>query len=991
MDRLNCGPATAACRESKLLLPAAQAELSDRSGDRAQGSLDAQVLGGMVAWGVDTLQRISDRGKAGFNLLDRLSVAALAGSVLRRGCEPVDDGGDLAQVLRETEQRLGIHSANRHWRESSTAHRRCHAVSCDSQTERNSPEGTVTFMLTDIESSTRRWESNPAAMGAAMALHDELISAAVSEHRGQPVESGREGDSVLAVFPWAADAVAAAVQIQRSLQRAEWPDGEQLRIRIALNTGEAELRDGHYYGQAVYRCARLLAAGHGGQILLSLSTRQVVVDSLGEGISLIDHGEHRLNDLVRPERIYQLADEHASSDLRPIRSLDRRLTNLPIQLTTLVGRGEALAELENTLAATRLLTLTGAGGSGKTRLASELGARSTAAAPDGVWLVELAPLADGPSVAPAVARVLGLVEHPGRSVAESVIEQLSNRHLLLLLDNCEHLVGPVAELAERILMGCPRVNILATSREPLGIPGEVSWPVPPLAITDAVELFIGRARAHRPDLPVDGETAVTASAVCSRLDCLPLALELAAAQADALSLSEIASRLKDRFVLLSRGARTAPARQQTLRSTVEWSHNLLDQEERILLRRLSVFAGSFDLDSAVAVGAGAELSTPAVVPCLARLVKKSLVVTAEGRYRLHETVREFAGERLAGANEADAVARRLALHLLSAIERRAPGRMAEWLDKIELEQDNFKIALAWCIERDPLLACELAHGAFRFWNLRGQVAEGRDALAAVLANAPDKSAVSVECLIDSAAFAYLQGDRAEATAGLAVALAAGEAAGDDRLIGRALYMSGLVEAATGDPVRAEAYLEQALPLWQALSDGGMEAEILHQMGLLAGGRGELASAENLFRRSLDLRYLADSGDEAHITLTFLAAIKVSAGDLDAARSAVDESLEIGRRLGDRRASWTLDVSSWIAAADLEPERALILAGAAAAMHASAGTRPAAIWLALTTSFIDRARASLAAPEATAALERGRAMSFADAIDFALGVAPAELG
>ena len=593
-------------------------------------------------------------------------------------------------------------------------------------------------------------------MRAAMARHDELIGVAIREHRGRQVESGREGDSVLAVFPFATDAVAAAAQIQRRFRRAEWPDRQELRIRIALNTGEAELRDGHYYGQAVYRCARLLAAGHGGQILLSLSTRQVAVDSLPPGLTLIDHGEHRLNDLVRPERIYQLADEKAPPDLRPIRSLDRRLTNLPTQLTALVGRGEAVAELGNALATARLLTLTGAGGSGKTRLALELGAGAAAMAPEGVWLVELAPLADGNSIAPAIGRVLGLVEHPGRSVADSVIEQLANRPLLLVLDNCEHLVTAVADLAERILKGCPAISIVATSREPLGVPGEISWPVPPLRMADAVELFIGRARSHRPNLPLDEMTKVTASAVCSRLDCLPLALELAAAQADALSLSEIASRLKDRFVLLSRGARTAPARQQTLRSTVEWSHNLLDPEERILLRRLSVFAGTFDLDGAVAVAGDAELPGPAVVPCLARLVKKSLVVAAEGRYRQHETVREFAREQSDDAKETNAVARRLAHHLLAGLERRSPGKTAEWLDAVELEHDNLKLALAWCIDRDPLLARQLAHGAFRFWNLRGHVAEGRAALASVLAIGPDSSAISVECLIDSAAFAHLQ-------------------------------------------------------------------------------------------------------------------------------------------------------------------------------------------------------------------------------------------
>ena len=290
-------------------------------------------------------------------------------------------------------------------------------------------------------------------MRAAMAIHDELVRAAIREHHGHLVEMGREGDSVLAVFPWAADAVTAAATIQRQVRRQDWPVGAELRIRIAVHTGEAELRDGHYYGQAVYRCARLLAAGNGGQVLLSLSARQVAVDSLPDGVSLIDQGEHRLKDLVRPERIYQLADEHAPPDLRPIRSLDRRLTNLPTQLTELIGRERALADLAEARTKARLITLTGAGGSGKTRLALELAAG--AEEPDGVWLIELGSLADHASVVSAMGRVLGLVEHPGRSGTESAVDQLSGRELLLLLDNCEHLVTAVAELGE-ITRGMPR-------------------------------------------------------------------------------------------------------------------------------------------------------------------------------------------------------------------------------------------------------------------------------------------------------------------------------------------------------------------------------------------------------------------------------------------------------------------------------------------------------------------------------------------------------
>lgn len=820
-------------------------------------------------------------------------------------------------------------------------------------------------------------------MRVAMTLHDKLLAEVIGEYRGHIVETGREGDSMLAVFAWAGDAVKAAAHIQRNFRRADWPDGAELKIRIALHTGEAEFRGGHYYGQALYRCARLLAAGSGGQVLLSLSTRQVALDMLPPFITLIDHGEHRLKDLVRPERIYQLADAEAPPDRRPIRSLDRPVTNLPTQLTAMVGREAALEELAGARLTARLLTLTGEGGVGKTRLALELASGALPLEADGVWLVELAPLVDADSVAPAIGRVLGLVEHAGQSFSRSLVEQLCQRQMLLLLDNCEHLIGAVAGVAESLLQGCPGLTIVATSREPLGVPGEVSWRVPPLATEAAVDLFLKRAREHLPDLGIDDTTKLAAAQVCARLDGLPLALELAAAQVDALSVAEIALRLENRFILLSRGARTAPLRQQTLLSTVEWSHNLLDSEERTLLRRLSVFAATFDLAGAEAVAAGGELVTAAVVPCLTRLVRKSLVVATEGRYRLHETVREFARERLADAAESAAVLHRLSVHLLGRLDRRTPGMTAEWLDLVELEQENLKAALAWCCVAEAGLGRQLAHCAYPFWNLRGHVAEGRRALDAALAVEPDESPILVECLIDSGALAYLQDDPAAANRLLQRALEIGEAAANERLIGRALYMSALVEAATGDPVRAEAHLEQALPLWQGLADARMEAEVLHQMGLLAGGRGDSAAAESLFRRSLDLRKMANAGDEAHITLTFLAAVKVTGGDIEGARTAIRESLELGRRLGDRRAAWALNVCSWIAASDSQADRALVIAGAAEGMHSSAGAIPPAIWQALTKSYLELAAAALSAGDAAAAMERGRSLSYREAIEFAL--------
>lgn len=819
-------------------------------------------------------------------------------------------------------------------------------------------------------------------MRLAMERHDRLVGEAIREHRGEIVESGREGDSVLAIFSRAADAVAAAVNIQRHFRQAGWPAGGELSIRVAVHTGEAEVREGHYYGQALYRCARLLATASGGQILLSLSARQVAADDLPAGVALIDHGEHHLKDLVRPEHVFQVADEMAPPDRRPLRSLQARLTNLPGHLTTLVGRDEQLRELASLLAGARLLTLTGPGGSGKTRLATEVARQQLDGYPEGVWLVELAPLVDPASVASAVARALGIVEHPGRGVLESLVEQLEGRRLLVLLDNCEHLVGAAAEVAERVLEACPWIRIVATSREPLGVPGEITWRVPPLSHDAATDLLLQRAREHLPGLADDGTTRAHAAQICGRLDGLPLALELAAAQVDALSMAEIAARLENRFLLLSRGARTAPARQQTLRAAVEWSHNLLEEEERILLRRLSVFAATFDLARAEAVAAGGPLPATAVVPLLGRLVRKSLVATGEGGYHLHETIREFAREQLAAGGEGDQVRGALAREVLTHLEVQRTGRSAAWLRAVESVSGDLATALAWCSGNQPELGLRMAHLAFHYWNVRGRVAEGRQALQAALAAGPSGSSGATQCLVDLAALTYLHGDAEAALADLERAVDTATAGSDEGLLGRALYMSALVEAATGRPVQAEAHLEQALPLWQAIGDGTMQAEVLHQMGLLAGSRGDQAGAEALFRRSLDLRARAGSSDEAHITLTFLAAVRMAAGDIDGARRSVRESIELGSLLDDRRTAWALDVASWIAAAEGRPERAVAIAGAAARMHSTAGARPPQMWNSLTESFIGPARAELG-EAAEASWERGAAMRYREAVIFAL--------
>jgi class 3 adenylate cyclase len=446
------------------------------------------------------------------------------------------------------------------------------------------PTGTVTFLFTDVEGSTRHWEEHPAAMRAALARHDALIEAEVAGHEGTVVRPRGEGDSRFAVFARASDAVAAAAALQRALSAEPWPPEAVLRVRMALHTGEADLREGDYYGSAVNRCARLRAIAHGGQTLLSAATAALVWDSVPSGASLRDLGEHRLADLQRPEHVFQLDAGALPAEFPPVRSLEASPNNLPVQLTSFIGREEEIAEVTRLVRAApsgaRLLTLTGAGGAGKTRLAVQVAAGVVEDAPDGVWYVELAPLADPALLPQAVASTCGVRETPGRSLLASLCEVWQPRHVLLILDNCEHLLDACAALADTLLRHCPHLSILATSREPLGIGGETTWRVPSLAPPPqgaqprealtryaAVQLFVERAVAVRPDFAVTEANAPVLAQICARLDGIPLAIELAAARMRGLAVEQVAARLDQRFRLLTGGSRTALPRQQTLRGT----------------------------------------------------------------------------------------------------------------------------------------------------------------------------------------------------------------------------------------------------------------------------------------------------------------------------------------------------------------------------------------------------------------------------------------
>jgi predicted ATPase/class 3 adenylate cyclase len=570
------------------------------------------------------------------------------------------------------------------------------------------PTGTATLLLADVEGSTRLWETQPEEMTAAFARLDHALGDLVSAHGGvRPLEQG-EGDSFVAAFARASDAVACALELQRAPLAP-------IRLRIGIHTGEVQLRDeGNYIGPTINRSARIRDLAHGGQTVLSGTTEDLVADVLPADAWLVDLGRHELRGVPRPERVVQLCHPDLRDDFPPLRTPKSvGAHNLPVQLTSFVGRGAQMTDLEKLLVDNRLVTLTGAGGAGKTRLGVEIAARIAAEFRDGVWYVDLAPITDPDLVSVTVARALGLPDQPGRSTMDTLLRFVRDRQLLVVLDNCEHLLDACADLVVALLGAAPGLTVLATSREPIGVSGEAIWRVPSLSVADeAIELFADRARLARTDFRVADDNAATVGEICRRLDGMPLAIELAAARVRALSLAEILAGLRDRFRLLTGGARTAVRRQQTLRASVDWSHALLTEPERVLFRRLAVFLGGFDLEAAQAVAGHDEVERFQVLDLLTLLVDKSLVVaehtSGATRYRLLETVRQYALEKLGESGEADTVRARHRDHYTSFAALRRAGR-EQLIEQAETEIDNLRAAFLWSRENsDVELALALA-------------------------------------------------------------------------------------------------------------------------------------------------------------------------------------------------------------------------------------------------------------------------------------------
>jgi len=775
------------------------------------------------------------------------------------------------------------------------------------------PTGTVTFVLGDVAGSTQLWEQRPAEMPAVLARLDALVDAGVAAHGGvRPAEQG-EGDNFVAAFGKAADAVAFAAELQVALVNESWPGELEVGLRIALHTGDAKSRDGgRYMGEALNRCARLRALGHPGQVLVSGTTSALVVGPLPAGTFLRDLGVHHLRDLSQPERVAQLCGPDLPAQFPPLRSLDRAITNLPVQLTSFVGRAGELAEAGLLLADRRLLTLLGAGGCGKTRLAVQLAAELADQFTDGVWFADLAPLADPDLVARTLASAAGIAEVPGRPMIDVMTERLADAVVLVLLDNCEHLLDGSAALVEALLRSCPGVRVLVTSREPLGIAGETTYRVPSLGLPvgpddagcESVTLFAARAALARPTMRVGAEELAAMVAICLRVDGIPLAIELAAARCRALTPRQIADRLVKQFGLLTGGTRGALPRHRALEASIAWSYDLLTPDEQALLLRLSVFAGDFDLDAAEAVGASSPDDAWMVLDLLAALVDRSLVQQGEnGRYRLLETIRQFAENRLLATGEAGAVRTRHAEHyrgIAEAAETELYGNaIVAARSRLALDLDNLRTAAEHAIAvGDADLALDLVLPTDLFWQT--WLAEAEDRLARILklpGLAPERRMLGLSA---AAEYGCLLGNLTALSDYTARGMAILDEAEDPMARGWVLDLAGWMrffrdEDGAEEVGRAGAELLRSVDHPRAAY---YVLDALWGLGFTAFSEGRTAESRAVLDEALDWARSSNSLLGLGRSGMFGATLPIITGDLHGTRDVLDSALQVAGESGD---------------------------------------------------------------------------------------------
>jgi predicted ATPase/class 3 adenylate cyclase len=805
------------------------------------------------------------------------------------------------------------------------------------------PSGTVTLLFTDIEGSTALAERLGDRWPAVLGEHNRILRETFSAHGG--IELGAEGDALFVAFTSAIEAAAAAAAAQRALAAHGWPADGSIRVRMGLHTGEPTATPDGYVGLDMHRAARVAGAAHGAQVLLSQTTRDLLPETL-DSLTFRDLGDHRLKDLTGPQRLHQLCIEGLSADFPPPRTLEGRVTNLPAQPTPLVGRDRELDAVRALLLAedTRMVTLTGPGGTGKTRLALQVAADAVDEFPDGVYGVLLAPVMDPEVVPSELARVLGIEEMPAQPIVEALRAGLAGRRTLILFDNFEH-VGAAAYLLADLLSACPRLKMLVTSREPLRVAAERQYPVPPLAESEAVMLFVERARALRPDFMLTEETAPLVAEICERLDALPLAIELAAAWTKVLPPAALLQRLENRLELPAARGRDVPARQSTLREAIAWSYDLLDDEERRLHARLSVFMGGFTFETGERVASAGEGLD--LLEGIASLVDRSLLREAEGvggeaRFAMLETIREFAREQLTQGGEEAELLRRHALEFARFAEDADTGLRGDdqllWFERLEAEHDNLRGALDSSLAAgDDETALRLGGALGWFWYAHGHALEGCRRLTELLAATKDgpeelraRPLYALGVLLDQ------RGEPERAAELVERSLAVFREEGDRERVGAALNSLGSIRHALGELGQAQSLLEESLAVRRELGDEARTASTLGNLGNLAFERGDLDDSEAHFLEELELDRAHGNEWGACAALDSLAAVAIERGDYERGRQLNREMLALAQRVGDQELiAFGLEKAAVLAAAG-DAARAGRLAGTADAVREAAG-------------------------------------------------------
>jgi predicted ATPase/class 3 adenylate cyclase len=852
------------------------------------------------------------------------------------------------------------------------------------------PTGTVTFLFTDIEGSTRLWQEKPEAMSLANARHDAILRETIESNDGYIFQI--VGDSFSAAFHNAIDGLRAAVAAQRELQREPWEERAKIKVRMGLHTGAAELRSdgsGKYDGYAtIASTQRVMSVAHGGQVLLSQLTHELLQNDLPEGVTLRDLGEHRLKDLRTPLRLFQLIVPDLSQEFPPINSLNTSPNNLPSQLTSFIGREKEVAEIKALLHSARLVTLTGSGGTGKSRLSIEIGKEELKSFPNGVWLIELAPLTDAAQIIPSLAQVFGLQEHPFSTLVTLLMDYLRDKKILLILDNCEHLIEACARLADDLLHQCAGLKILASSREAVGIAGEVIYHTPSLADSESMQLFTERALAANPNFHLTENNTRFVAQTCSRLDGIPLAIELAAARAKLLSPEQIALRLDDRFRLLVGGSRTALPRQQTLRALIDWSYDLLSEEEKRLFRTASVFVGGWALDALEAVA-----EDPNTLEHLEQLVNKSLVITAERenemRYFMLETIRQYAREKLFDAKEASAVRDRHFMyfdHLVEDIwDVFRTENIFTWRDWADDEIENLRTAVEWALDNHAEKSTRLAGN---FCLVTGWMGNPMDdgltlckiAIDRVRSLPPidgpansERQKFLAKALFAKGMVGLSHGNMPIVIQDLQDAIATARLAGDTRTLGYSLEMYFTATTFISAPFAEEAaeegfriFTEEVDDNWglsmayqnrSRIAEGKgnqiekekyrakykdlvRQAPLSFQAGLfyLSTGmteniQGNYETAKALFEEGLNVFKHIRNWNFQLIMTSELGHIARHSGKINEAKTIYGETLKGWQNMGNRAAiANQLECFALIALAEEEPQRAAILFGAAEALR-----------------------------------------------------------